>query len=333
MSAPSPLWYATRGAGMVLLILLTAVVILGILTTNRWGTARIPRFISGALHRNLSLLTIVFLVLHIVTAIVDSFAHLGLKDALIPFASSYRPIWMGVGVLGAELFIALVISSLIRERMGYRLWRLTHWLAYASWPLALVHGLGTGSDTRAVWALLLNAACVVAVLLALGWRLAMGTPQSEPVRLISLAATALGTIALFVWMVGGPLKPGWAHAAGTPAELLSQVSGSATTTAAGLPVGLHDQLQGSLTQDSGGGLRLDLQDVPNASLRILVSVANTQATTATVEVRQNGQMLCSSSVPITQNLTATCGTTHLTLETLQQTSASAVTGLLVTSAS
>ncbi|MEO6795446.1 MAG: ferric reductase-like transmembrane domain-containing protein [Candidatus Dormibacter sp.] len=331
MSAPSPLWYATRGAGMVLLILLTAVVILGILTTNRWGTARIPRFISGALHRNLSLLTIVFLVLHIVTAIVDSFAHLGLKDALIPFASSYRPLWMGIGVLGAELFIALVISSLIRERMGYRLWRLTHWLAYASWPLALLHGLGTGSDTRALWALLLNAACVVAVLLALGWRLALGTPGSEPVRLVSLAATALGTIALFVWMVGGPLKPGWAHAAGTPAQLLSLVSGSAA--AVGLPAGLHDQLQGSLTQDSGGGLRLDLQDVPDASLRVLINVANTQATTATIEVRRNGQMICSSSVPITQDLATTCGSTHLTLQSLQQTSASAVTGLLVTSAS
>jgi len=316
---------------MVLLILLTVVVVLGILTSNRWGTARIPRFVSGALHRNISLLTIVFLVLHILTAIFDSFAHLGIKDALIPFASAYRPIWMGVGVIGAELFIALVITSLLRGRLGYRTWRLTHWLAYASWPLALVHGLGTGSDTKMAWALLLNAACVAAVLLALGWRLAIGTPQSEPVRLVSLATTSLAALALLIWMINGPLKPGWAQAAGTPADLL--VRATSGSTVAGLPVGLHDQLQGSLTQDSGGGLRLDLQDVPDSSLRVLVSVADSQASTATVQVMRNGQTICNSSVPITQQLAATCGTTHLILESLQQQGGSQVQGLLVTSRS
>jgi sulfoxide reductase heme-binding subunit YedZ len=317
---------------MVLLILLTAVVVLGILTTNRWGTARIPRFVSGALHRNISLLTIVFLVLHILTAIFDSFAHLGIKDALIPFASSYRPIWMGVGVIGAELFIALVITSLLRERLGYRAWRLTHWLAYASWPLALVHGLGTGSDTKMTWALLLNAVCVGAVLLALGRRLAIGTPQSEPIRLVSLASTSLAALALLVWMINGPLKPGWARAAGTPAGLLTRVTSSGATVA-GLPGGLRDQLQGSLTQDSGGGLRLDLQDVPDSSLRVLVSVADSQASTATVQVLRNGQMICNSSAPITQQLSTTCGTTRLTLQSLQQQAGSQVQGLLVTTGS
>jgi len=317
---------------MVLLILLTAVVILGILTTNRWGTPRVPRFVSGALHRNLSLLTLVFLALHIITAIVDSFAHLSLKDAIVPFGSAYRPIWMGVGVVGAELFVALVITSLIRQRMGYRLWRLTHWLAYASWPLALVHGLGTGSDTKAGWALLLNAVCVGSVLGVLGWRLALGTPQSEPIRLAGLATTAVATLVLVVWMIGGPLKPGWAHAAGTPADLLSQVSASASTVA-GLPAGLSDQLQGTLTQDSAGGLRLDLKDVPDASLRVLVNVVDSQATTARVEVRRNGQTICASSVPITQQITATCGATHFTLQNLQQQSGSQVQGLLVTPAS
>ena len=329
MSAPSPLWYTTRGAGMVLLILLTAVIVLGILTTQKWGTARIPRFVSGALHRNISLLTIVFLVLHILTAIIDSFAHLGLKDALIPFGSSYRPIWMGVGVLGAELFMALVITSLLRERLGYRTWRLTHWLAYASWPLALVHGLGTGSDTKMGWALLLNAACVGAVLLALGWRLAIGRPGSEAARLVSLAATALGVVALVVWMIGGPLKAGWAQAAGTPADLLAAVASKGS----GLPAGLHDQLQGSITQDSSGGLRLDMRDVPDSTLRVLVIVSDAQASSAAVEVFRNGQAICNSSVPISQQLSATCGSTRLVLESLQQQGGSQVQGLLVTSGS
>ncbi|HEY8678595.1 MAG TPA: ferric reductase-like transmembrane domain-containing protein [Candidatus Dormibacteraeota bacterium] len=221
MIGPTPLWYTTRGAGMVLLIFMTVSVVLGILTTSRWGTAGTPRLVTSGLHRNLSLLTLVFLALHIVTAIADSFAHLGLRDAVIPFVSAYRPIWLGVGVLGAELFVAVVITSLLRRHLGYQLWRLTHWVSYASWPLALVHGLGTGSDTRAGWALALTALCVFAVLLSLAWRLAAGAPRTEPVRLAAVGVTTFFTVLLVLWMIGGPLKSGWAVAAGTPCNLIS----------------------------------------------------------------------------------------------------------------
>lgn len=338
MSSPSPLWYTTRGAGMVLLILLTAVVVLGVLTTRRWGTAGMPRFVTNDLHRSLALLTIVFLLLHIATAIFDSFAGLGLKDALIPFASSYRPLWLGLGVLSAELFIALVVTSLARNSLGYRGWRLTHWLAYISWPLALVHGLGTGSDTKAGWALLINVVCILAVLIALAWRIAAGWPLHRGLRLGAVSATAAATLALVAWMAAGPLRPGWAAAAGTPASLLPHVSGSASTaggaaagaTPAPLSTGLQDQLQGTLSQDESGTLTLDLSDTTDSSLRVTIVVPQ-DASVASLQVQRNGQTICSTQASVGRRITGSCGSTSVTVTRLEQLSDSSIAGVLLTS--
>lgn len=337
MTTATPLWYTTRAAGMVLLILLTLTVVLGILTNGRWSAAGIPRFVPNSLHRNVSLLAVVFLVLHILTAIVDSFAHLGLKDALIPFASSYRPFWLGLGVLGAELFMALVITSLVRGLLGFGLWRLTHWLAYVSWPISLLHGLGTGSDTKSWWALLINIACVAIVLLALAWRIA-AVPGRSGARGAMATVSALGALALLAWTLRGPLQPGWAAAAGTPANLLAQVSASAAAAASPgqaaytVPAGLRDQLQGQLQQDANGGALVTLVDLANPSLQVIIGISDPQATAVTVVVNHGTQAVCSSQASVTQGITATCGTTRLSIEQLSQQADGTVVGLLVTQA-
>jgi predicted ferric reductase len=165
------LWFATRGAGIVSMLLFTAVVVLGVITTMRWQSDRWPRFLTVELHRTISLLSVVFLVVHILTAILDPFTNLGLAAALVPFASSYRPLWVGLGVLSVYLGVAVLVTSLLRERVGLRLWRAVHWLAYASWPLALVHSIGSGSDATATWMLAVDALCVVPVAIAVAWRL------------------------------------------------------------------------------------------------------------------------------------------------------------------
>ena len=180
------LWFATRGAGVVSLLLFTAVVLLGILAVMRWQSPAWPRFLSVGLHRNLALLSIVFLAIHIVTAIVDPFTSLGLVAAAIPFASSYRPFGVGLGVIAVDLFLALVLSSLLRDRIGQRTWRAVHWLAYGSWPLALVHGVESGSDASTPWLVGLELVCVAAVLAAAGWRIAAG--RSNRSRLAAVAA-------------------------------------------------------------------------------------------------------------------------------------------------
>ena len=182
------LWFATRGAGVVSLLLFTAVMVLGILAVMRWQSPAWPRFLSVGLHRNLALLSVVFLAIHIVTAIVDPFTSLGLVAAAIPFASSYRPFGVGLGVIAVDIFLALVATSLLRDWIGQRTWRAVHWLAYASWPLALVHGVESGSDASTPWLIGLELACVAAVLAAAGWRLAAG--RSNRSRLATVAAGA-----------------------------------------------------------------------------------------------------------------------------------------------
>lgn len=201
--------------------LLTAAVVLGIGTTVRWKSGVWPRYISVPLHQNISVLVLCFLVVHVATALLDPFAKLGVKDALIPFSSWYRPLWLGLGVVAAELVIALAVTSAVRKRIGYRVWRLIHWFSYAAWPAALLHGLGTGSDARMAWFLWAQAACVLSAWLALVfWRLSFGWPRHRWPRMIAAVACSLGVVTLAVWLLNGPLTPTWARDSGTPRALL-----------------------------------------------------------------------------------------------------------------
>ena len=156
------------------LILLSAVVILGILSTLRVQSDRWPRFLTTGLHRNLALMTLVFLALHIVTAVVDPFTSLGWASAFIPFSSSYRTFWLGLGAISFELLVAIVATSLVRGFLGHRAWRLIHWLTYAAWPVGVLHGLGTGTDTWSAWMLAITAGCVAGVGIAIVLRVTSG---------------------------------------------------------------------------------------------------------------------------------------------------------------
>ena len=144
------LWYATRATGLVTLLLLTASVLLGVLTAGRFAGDRWPRFLTVGLHRNMSLLVLVFLALHIGTIVIDTYTSIPLTAAFIPFAV-LQDAWLGLGAVALDLLIALMVTSLIRNRLGYRAWRWVHWLAYACWPVALAHGLGTGTDRATLW--------------------------------------------------------------------------------------------------------------------------------------------------------------------------------------
>jgi methionine sulfoxide reductase heme-binding subunit len=218
-AGPSTLWYATRATGVVALVLLTATVVLGVAGTARFATPRWPRVTTAGLHRNLSLLAVGFVVVHVATTILDGYAPVGWPSMVVPFNSPYRTFWLGLGTVAFDLLLAVVISSLVRARLGYRAWRAVHWLGYASWPIALWHGLGTGTDSRLPWLLALDAACVAAVTCAIGWRLALAAnrPGWVACSLICAAVPA----ATVVFMAVGPLQPDWARRAGTPARLLT----------------------------------------------------------------------------------------------------------------
>jgi len=176
------LWYTTRGAGAVSLILLTLVVVLGILSSLRFQAAGWPRFLTPALHRNVALMTVVFTGLHVVTAVADPFTSLGWVSAVVPFSSYYRTLWLGLGTISAEIVAAIVITILLRRYLGRTVWRAVHWLAYASWPVGLVHSFGTGTDAWSAWLIGLGILCIGAVALATVYRLMAGSadPLAAP---------------------------------------------------------------------------------------------------------------------------------------------------------
>lgn len=219
-SGPSIYWYLTRSTGAMAMLLLSIALALGVVDVQRWSTPRWPRFIVDSLHRNVSLLALAFLVAHILTSVLDSFAPIGLTDAFIPFVGSYRPFWLGLGAVAFDLILAVIATSLLRTRMGYASWRAVHWLTYASWPIAILHGLGTGSDVKTSWLLVLSILCVVLVGAAVLTRVASGWPENLRVRGAALGGTGAFSIFLVLWLPHGPLGSEWARRSGTPTSLL-----------------------------------------------------------------------------------------------------------------
>jgi sulfoxide reductase heme-binding subunit YedZ len=170
-SSSTTLWYATRATGIVALILLTATVVLGILTAGRVRSRQWPAFAQADLHKWVSLLALVFLAFHVLTSVLDTYVHLGWASIVVPFSSSYQPFWTGLGTVAVDLMLAVAISSALRQRISARTWRGLHWLAYGSWPVAMAHALGEGTDSTKLWMDALAAACTVAVTWSLIWRI------------------------------------------------------------------------------------------------------------------------------------------------------------------
>jgi methionine sulfoxide reductase heme-binding subunit len=243
---PSAYWYLTRSSGIIALVLLTVSVVIGVLDVARVGGARWPRFVVDGVHRTASLLAVVFLAVHIATAVLDSFAPISLLDAFVPFTGTYRPIWLGLGALATDLLLAVALTSIARRRLGHRRWRAVHWLAYACWPLAVIHGFGTGSDVGAAWLEAINGACVLLVLGAVCARAAIGWPEQIRLRVAALGAAAAFAIALVVWLPIGPLGAHWARRSGTPASLLAPPA--QTGSAVGPVAGTQGETTASATQ-------------------------------------------------------------------------------------
>jgi sulfoxide reductase heme-binding subunit YedZ len=221
-AGPSAYWYLTRSTGAVALLLLTFAIVLGVIDVGRWSSPRVPRFVIDSLHRNVSLLAVVFLLLHILTSVLDSFTSISLVDAFVPFVGAYRPFWLGLGAVAFDLIIAVMVTSLLRARVGFASWRMVHWLTYASWPIALLHGLGTGSDASSNWLLVLSVLCTVAVLAAVVTRAISGWREDVALRSAALGGAGAFSLFMALWLPGGPLGSEWARRSGTPAALLHQ---------------------------------------------------------------------------------------------------------------
>ena len=230
-AGPSIYWYLTRSTGAVALVLLTIAIALGVADVRRFSTPRWPRFVVDSLHRNISLLAMAFLGFHILTSVLDSFAPISLINAFVPFTGSYRPFWLGLGAVAFDMLLAVTVTSMLRQRIGFRGWRVTHWLTYACWPIALLHGFGTGSDVKSTWLLWLSIACLVIVVAAVLARVLDGWPEHLGLRSAALGGAGVFSLFLLLWLPSGPLGTEWARRSGTPSSLLPHAHGAASSTA------------------------------------------------------------------------------------------------------
>jgi sulfoxide reductase heme-binding subunit YedZ len=194
------LWYATRASGIVALVLLTLTMVLGLVTTSRSRARNWPGFAQQEIHRRISIMAVVFLALHVLTSVLDTYVNIGWLAVIVPFASPYGRFWVGLGTVALDLMIAVFVSSLLRARIRPGTWRGIHWLAYASWPIALAHTFGLGTDAGERWVIAVGALCVVVVGLSLAWRMYAATRRttvpspspSQPVPLTRRVASSAG---------------------------------------------------------------------------------------------------------------------------------------------
>ena len=288
------MWYLTRATGLVALVLLSATVVLGVVASVGWTTERWPRFLSQTVHRNLSLFCLVLIGVHIVTTVADGYVPIGYLDALIPFRTPYRPLWIGFGALAFDLLLAVAITSGLRRRIGTRAWRSVHWLAYVCWPIALLHGLGSGTDTRLSLTLLINVLCVVAVVGAVGWRLVTGRTFSPGRRIVAAVIGAITVVGIGIVALVGPLRPGWSQRAGTSASVLAQLnagfqsgsgsvaatSSSTTPWAGGVPSPpFHQTVRGTYQTSAPN---------QNGQISVVLTMAPSGSTTTPLVVKLNG---------------------------------------------
>jgi sulfoxide reductase heme-binding subunit YedZ len=177
------LWYTTRATGIVALILLTITMVLGLVTTNRARARNWPGFVQQEMHRRISMIAVVFVAIHVLTSILDTFVSISWLTLVVPFTSSYGRFWVGVGTISLDLMLAVFVSSLVRARISPSSWRALHWLAYLSWPVALAHTFGIGTDAGEPWVIALAVACILAVGAGLIWRWYVTGRHSDQQRL------------------------------------------------------------------------------------------------------------------------------------------------------
>lgn len=189
------LWYLNRSTGLVSLLLMTLTIVLGVLVQRQRRLPGLPRFGVVALHRNVALLSVVLLVVHVGTAVLDGYVDIGRLDTVVPFVSGYRPLWVGLGTLAVDLALVVVGTSLLRGRLPARWWRAVHRTSYALWPLAFAHGLGTGTDLGSGWALAPALGCAAAVAVAcavaVGGRVRARPPADRAPAALAATSAAL----------------------------------------------------------------------------------------------------------------------------------------------
>ena len=224
-------WDTTRAGGFTAYILLTLSVLLGLALSLRWQPRWFPRLISYELHVWITVLSFIFLGVHIFASWIDPFTRFGLDELLIPFVSHYRPLWMALGIVAMYLSLAVTLSLFVRRQIGYTWWLRLHELSFAVWALSTIHGLATGSDTRTIWGIELYIISAILVCGLLCVRLLQPVAPGGRTHPVWASLVAVSLAIAVVWTALGPLHPGWNTIAnnGNGSGGVAQAAGNSTS--------------------------------------------------------------------------------------------------------
>jgi sulfoxide reductase heme-binding subunit YedZ len=279
-------WYTARAAGMLAYVLLTGGVLLGVLLAGRVRLPRWPAFAVTDVHRFVGLLVAVFVGLHVLAIALDTYVHFSLVQILVPGASSYRPLWVALGIVSAELLVAVAVSNLLRRRLGHHRWKRVHYLTFVVWAGAAVHGIGAGTDSNTAWLRLLYVVSIAGVLGAVVWRVGR---VRLPVATAGAAAVVVFGFALVLGL--GKLPAGLGSTKAAQAAVASP------------PGRVEDSFRGSVEQQQGqGGALVSVVGQAGGQRRLavrldLVTPDGEQITDTALQVRDlvSGQ-LCTGTV-------------------------------------
>jgi sulfoxide reductase heme-binding subunit YedZ len=300
-------WDLARAAGLVAYGLLTASVALGLALSLGWRSARWNRFVTNEIHRFATLMALLFVGLHGVAILLDPFIAMGPADVLVPFVTTYRPAWVGFGILAGYLVAAVYLSERVRGRIGYAWWRRFHATAFVAFVLALVHGLATGSDTRAPWALGLYAVTGGLVVALLGLRLLPPPPSRR--RHLSAAVVVATMIAIAAFAVTQPLQPGWSARAG--GTLPSAMAGQPRSAGLGVTVSEPLSFDGAIARGEEALQVTGTTKDGSAAFRLQLVAEDEEAIRGAVVLQTGTDQVCEGAVTSVGNTTidATCQTT------------------------
>jgi sulfoxide reductase heme-binding subunit YedZ len=200
-------WYAARAGGVVAYVLLSSVVAIGLSMTGKKSMKHWPRFALEDVHRFGGLLVGTFVAIHVAAVAIDAYLPFSLTSLVIPLVARYRPIWTGLGIVAAELLLALAVTNHYRSgRISYRFWRRAHYVNFVVWSAATMHGLGSGTDRSSIWLLAINAVAVATICALIAWRVLRRwhpsgwLPHLAPIGAAGVSVAVIGALAL------GPLQ-------------------------------------------------------------------------------------------------------------------------------
>ena len=172
MSHDPTFWLIARATGLLAFALVSATVVAGLVLKGRPLPMLRPAGVTDV-HRFLSLLALMAVALHGVALVLDATVEVSLQALVVPGLVPYRPVWTGVGVVVAELMLLVHLSFRHRRRIGVKNWRRMHWVTYAVFVGAAVHGLLSGTDSDRPWALPAYVLIIGTVVGLTAWRATM----------------------------------------------------------------------------------------------------------------------------------------------------------------